>query len=95
MLAIFGDNIADELKIIISDVEMPQMDGFTFASRVKADKRLKDIPLVFNSSISDHFSDIRGKEAGADAYLTKFDASVFYKEVASAIHSKEKSLQTV
>jgi two-component system chemotaxis response regulator CheV len=40
MLAIFGDNIADELKIIISDVEMPQMDGFTFASRVKADKRL-------------------------------------------------------
>jgi len=95
MLEIFGDNIADELKIIISDVEMPQMDGFTFASRVKADKRLKNIPLVFNSSISDHFSDIRGKEAGADAYLTKFDASVFYKEVASAIHSKENSLQTV
>jgi len=95
MLGIFGDNIADELKIIISDVEMPQMDGFTFASRVKADKRLKNIPLVFNSSISDHFSDIRGKEAGADAYLTKFDASVFYKEVASAIHNKENSLQTV
>jgi len=95
MLSIFGDDIADELKIIISDVEMPQMDGFTFASRVKKDKRLKDIPLVFNSSISDHFSDLRGKEAGADAYLTKFDASVFYKEVASAIHNKEKSLQTV
>jgi len=95
MLSIFGDNIADELKIIISDVEMPQMDGFTFASRVKKDKRLKNIPLVFNSSISDHFSDIRGKEAGADAYLTKFDASVFYKEVASAIHNKEDSLQTV
>jgi len=95
MIAIFGENITDELKIIISDVEMPQMDGFTFASRVKADKRLKDIPLIFNSSISDHFSDIRGKEAGADAYLTKFDSSVFYKEVASAIHNKEKSLQTV
>jgi len=95
MLSIFGDNISEELRIIISDVEMPQMDGFTFASRVKEDKRLKNIPLVFNSSISDHFSDIRGKEAGADAYLTKFDASVFYKEVASAIHNKEKSLETV
>jgi len=95
MLSVFGENIEDELRIIISDVEMPQMDGFTFASRVKADKRLKNIPLVFNSSISDHFSDIRGKEAGADAYLTKFDASVFYKEVASAIHGKENSLQTV
>jgi len=95
MLNIFGDNIADELKVIISDVEMPQMDGFTFASRVKKDKRLKDIPLLFNSSISDHFSDIRGKEAGADAYLTKFDAAIFSKEVASAIHNKEKQLQTV
>ena len=97
MLSIFGDNIADELKIIVSDVEMPQMDGFTFASRVKKDKRLKDIPLVFNSSISDHFSDLRGKEAGADAYLTKFDASVFYKEIANAInkHKVEQSLMAV
>ena len=97
MLSIFGDGITDELKIIVSDVEMPRMDGFTFASRVKKDKRLKDIPLVFNSSISDHFSDIRGKEAGADAYLTKFDASVFYKEIASTLnkHSVVKSLEMV
>ena len=97
MLNIFGDTIADELKIIVSDVEMPQMDGFTFASKVKKDNRLKNIPLVFNSSISDHFSDIRGKEAGADAYLTKFDSSVFYTEIANAInkHNVEQSLETV
>jgi len=97
MLDIFGDTIEDELRIIVSDVEMPQMDGFTFAANVKKDKRLKNIPLVFNSSISDHFSDIRGKEAGADAYLTKFDSSVFYKEIASAInkHHVEQSLETV
>ena len=93
MMDVFGETITDELKIIVSDVEMPQMDGFTFASRVKANKLLRKIPLVFNSSISDHFSDIRGKEAGADAYLTKFDASIFYKEIASAIHGKEKVLQ--
>jgi len=97
MLNIFGDTIEDELRIIVSDVEMPQMDGFTFASRIKKDKRLKNIPLVFNSSISDHFSDLRGKEAGADAYLTKFDSSVFYKEIANTInkHNVEHSLQAV
>ncbi len=87
MLNIFGDNIADELKIIVSDVEMPQMDGFHFASHVKNNELLKNIPIVFNSSISDHFSDIRGKEAGADAYLTKFDASTFYGEISKAIHA--------
>ncbi len=39
------------------------------------DERFQDIPIVFNSSISDHFSELRGKEAGGEAYLTKFDAS--------------------
>jgi two-component system chemotaxis response regulator CheV len=89
MLNIFGENIEQELRIIVSDVEMPQMDGFHFASHVKNNELLKNIPLIFNSSISDHFSDIRGKEAGAEAYLTKFDASTFYDEISKAIHSKE------
>ena len=91
----FKDNLQEELKIIISDVEMPQMDGFHFASKIKSDNRFKSIPLVFNSSISDHFSDIRGKEAGADAYLTKFNSKIFYKEVAEAIKKKQVPVQTV
>ena len=85
---VFGDRIEEELRIIISDVEMPKMDGFHFASNFKKDPRFKNIPLIFNSSISDHFSDIRGKEAGADAYLTKFEANKFYSEVARAINNK-------
>lgn len=87
----YQDNITKELKIIISDVEMPQMDGFHFAANVKKDKRFDDIPIVFNSSISDHFSEIRGREAGADAYLTKFTASDFYQQVANVITSHIKA----
>ncbi len=90
LITIFGDTITQELRIIISDVEMPKMDGFHFASHVKKDERTKSIPLIFNSSISDHFSDIRGEEAGADAYLTKFNASTFYFEVAKAINAHQK-----
>ncbi len=85
MYTAYGDQIEKELKIIISDVEMPRMDGFHFAANVKDDERFKNIPIVFNSSISDHFSEDRGKEAGGEAYLTKFDASVFYKEVSRVI----------
>jgi two-component system chemotaxis response regulator CheV len=87
---VYGDDITKELKIIISDVEMPKMDGFHFAANIKDDKRFSSIPLVFNSSISDHFSELRGKEAGADAYLTKFDASVFFKEIAKVLKSHIK-----
>ena len=87
----FGEAIADNLKIIISDVEMPKMDGFHFAANVKDDERFKNIPIVFNSSISDHFSEGRGIKAGGEAYLVKFEASSFYNEVARVVraHTKE------
>jgi len=87
----YGDNLSNTLKIIISDVEMPKMDGFHFAAKVKEDERLKNIPIVFNSSISDHFSEGRGLDAGGEAYLVKFEASSFYNEVARVVraHTKE------
>ena len=93
LINLFGDNLQKELRIIVSDVEMPQMDGFHFASHVKNDDRTKNIPLVFNSSISDHFSDIRGEQAGADAYLTKFNAGTFYTEIAEAINMHHTNKQ--
>ncbi len=90
LYGIYSDRLNAELKIIISDVEMPQMDGFHFASNVKDDERFRDVPIVFNSSISDHFSELRGKEAGGEAYLTKFDAAVFYKEISNVLKSHIK-----
>ncbi len=87
LYGVYGNDLSKELKIIISDVEMPKMDGFHFAANMKDDERFSSIPIIFNSSISDHFSELRGKEAGGEAYLTKFDASVFYKEVSKVIKS--------
>ena len=83
----YGDGLSDHLRLIVSDVEMPRMDGFHFAANVKEDGRFSKIPIVFNSSISDHFSELRGKEAGGEAYLVKFDATTFYDEVARIVNS--------
>lgn len=82
-----GSELSSKLRLIASDIEMPRMDGFHFAAKVKADERFKMIPIVFNSSISDHFSEIRGKEAGAEAYLVKFDGSKFYDEVSRVVEA--------
>ncbi len=90
LYGMYGDSISNQLRIIISDVEMPRMDGFHFAANVKEDGRFDNIPIVFNSSISDHFSEIRGKEAGAEAYLVKFEASSFYDEVARVVRAHMK-----
>jgi len=86
----YEDDLSKQLKIIISDVEMPRMDGFHFAANVKEDGRFDKIPIVFNSSISDHFSEDRGKEAGAEAYLVKFEATAFYDEIARIVRAHMK-----
>ncbi len=88
--AMYGESLANELKIIVSDVEMPRMDGFHFAANAKEDPRFAAIPIVFNSSISDHFSENRGKEAGGEAYLVKFQASSFYDEVSRVVRAHTK-----
>ena len=87
---IYDTKIAENLKIIVSDIEMPKIDGYHFASTVKKDGRFNDIPIVFNSSISDHFGEDRGKEAGGEAYLVKFKSSEFYDEVARVVRAYMK-----
>jgi len=90
LYSMYKDDLSKQLKIIISDVEMPRMDGLHFATSVKEDGRFDNIPIVFNSSISDHFSEDKGKEAGAEAYLVKFEATEFYDEIARVVRAHMK-----
>ena len=85
LYALYKDNITDKVKLILSDIEMPKMDGYHMAARIHEDNRFNKIPLIFSSSISDAFSDIRGKEVGAEGYLVKFDANKFYSQIANIL----------
>jgi len=55
--------------LIISDVNMPHMDGFEFVAALKAHKTLPQIPVIFLTSVEE--GDYRGKSLGAVGYLTK------------------------
>lgn len=90
LYSVYENELPNKLKIIVSDVEMPRMDGFHFAAKVKEDERFSSIPIVFNSSISDHFSEDRGLEAGGEGYLVKFQASQFYDEIARIVRAHMK-----
>ena len=90
LYAMYKEDLEDNLRVIISDVEMPQVDGFHFAANVKDDKRFANIPIIFNSSLSNEFSEIHGKDAGGDAFLTKFNATEFYAAVSKVIESRKK-----
>ena len=55
--------------LIISDINMPHLDGFEFIEALKADKTLPDIPVIFLTSVEE--GDHRGKALGAVGYITK------------------------
>ncbi|GAA7500067.1 chemotaxis protein CheV3 [Helicobacter pylori] len=81
----YGDDLRKHLKFIISDVEMPKMDGYHFLFKLQEDPRFAYIPVIFNSSICDNYSAEKAKEMGAVAYLVKFDAEKFTEEISKIL----------
>jgi two-component system chemotaxis sensor kinase CheA len=60
-----------EFHLVISDFQMPRMDGLELVARIKADERHREIPVVLVSSLASADDRARGLRAGADAYLGK------------------------
>src|SRR3990172_3949160 len=57
--------------LVISDVLMPELDGYGLCRAVKSDEKLKDIPVMLVTSLSDSQDVIRGLECGADNFIRK------------------------
>jgi two-component system, chemotaxis family, sensor kinase CheA len=60
-----------QFDLLVSDVEMPRMDGFTLTSRIRADRELDSLPVVLVTALGTAEDRARGLEAGANAYLVK------------------------
>jgi sigma-B regulation protein RsbU (phosphoserine phosphatase) len=74
--------------IIISDIEMPEMNGYELCKAVKSDPQLKSIPLILLSTLSDPADIIEGLHAGADNYVTKpYEAKYLLSRVESLLHT--------
>ncbi len=63
--------------LVVSDVEMPRMDGFALTERIRQDRKLADLPVVLVTALASREHRERGVEAGANAYVVKssFDQS--------------------
>lgn len=75
-----GD-IKQAVDIIITDVEMPNMDGYRLTKMIKDDDRFRNIPVIMNTSLSGNANLQRAKEVGVDDFCTKFIAEEFTKAV--------------
>jgi two-component system, chemotaxis family, chemotaxis protein CheV len=71
-----GRKVLDEIQLILTDIEMPEMDGFTLTKKVREDLRFHDIPIIMHSSLTGTCNEEKGKSVGATDYVTKFDPKV-------------------
>jgi two-component system chemotaxis response regulator CheV len=66
-------SMKDMVQVILTDVEMPEMDGYMLTRKIKADKRFTGIPVLMHSSLSSSSNQQLGKTVGVDEYVPKFE----------------------
>jgi two-component system chemotaxis response regulator CheV len=71
-----GVNLHDQIQVILTDAEMPEMDGYVLTQNIKGDRRFDDIPVVMHSSLSSDANRAMGKRVGVDYYVPKFDSVI-------------------
>jgi signal transduction histidine kinase/ligand-binding sensor domain-containing protein/DNA-binding response OmpR family regulator len=77
--------------LVISDILMPQMDGFEVCNQLKNDIRTSHIPVILLTALSEPEKQIGGFKTGADAYITKpFDDNILSAQIESMIRSRAK-----
>lgn len=67
-----GGKINQVVPLMVSDIEMPEMDGYTLTAEVKADPDLKDMIIILHTSLSGVFNQAMIKKVGADDFIAKF-----------------------
>lgn len=88
-----GRRVADELPIIITDIEMPEMDGFMLTRNIKADQRFDGVKVLLHSSMSESSNRSKGLAMGADGFLAKFDPTNVADAIQTVLATKFKHVQ--
>lgn len=79
-------NIGKDYDVVFTDIEMPLMNGIEMALAIKADEKLRHIPIVFNSSISNPALIEEIKQRGLGQYVVKFDPQLIANAIRSVIN---------
>jgi len=69
------------LAMVISDVEMPVMDGYTLVSEIRKSEKLRDLHVILHSSLSGVFNEALVKKVGADKFIAKYDADILTQTI--------------
>jgi two-component system chemotaxis response regulator CheV len=81
-----GKTVYDKVAAVLTDLEMPEMDGFTLTRRIKTNQRFSNLPVVIHSSLSGTTNEEHVKKVGADAYVAKYSAEDLSRTLRAVLH---------
>lgn len=90
-LADAGVDINEKYLMLISDIEMPEMDGYTLTANVRKDPRLASLHVVLHTSLSGVFNKAMVEKVGADGFISKFNPDILGNEVVQRIEQYENN----
>ncbi len=77
--------VRDKVSLVVTDLEMPEMDGFMLTRKIKADERLRHIPVIIHSSLSGEANEAHARNAGANGYIAKFSPAELSAAIRKAL----------
>lgn len=80
-----GDEQLSRLALVISDIEMPEMDGYTFTTEVRADQSLQHLYIILHTSMSGVFNQTMVDQVGANKFIAKFEPDELAEAVIEAL----------
>ncbi len=83
-------NISDHISLVISDVEMPNMDGYTLTTEMRKDPNMQDMYIILHTSLSGVFNEALVKKVGANKFIPKFKPDELAKSVLDGIEQKQQ-----
>lgn len=83
-----GKNVEDEILMLITDAEMPVMDGYKLTDEIRKDPRMSGLYVVLNTSLSGDFNKAMVKKVGCNVLLSKFQPDLLVDVVQTRLKAK-------
>lgn len=83
-------NVRDKVSCVVTDIEMPQMDGHRLLRLIRSDSQLKDLPVIIFSSLINEEMKRKGERLGANAQLSKNEFGEFIEKLDELLLEKEE-----
>ncbi|WP_269532402.1 chemotaxis protein [Chitinimonas sp. BJYL2] len=87
---VVGKPVREFVHMILTDVEMPEMDGYMLTKSIKSDPRFTGIPILMHSSLSGMSNQRLGQSVGVDAYVAKFEPHKLTEAVTTMLRNATK-----